>query len=253
MASQPLLTYPTPRNTAFFLGFINPWLIRPAIKHLYFWGLYVGPRLTPAMTCHSSASLFPQGPWRGAMHSTCEIYGTAMSSCFLRLKFHQNGVLRRSVWQDIFSRLNRNPKWCRLRYFERNLQNTPPRKTWRNGPVRITLKTSWTFQIWFCLSCFVFFVSHDSHDFICFSWKQPKSSLVENQEKHRGEAYKYWIWTRLDWHWLAPPPSLDIFLEANPRAVWIPDGSDWDGINDSPLVSWFHTSWWTKFWTTFEM
>lgn len=71
--------------------------------------------------------------------------------------------------------------------------------------------------------------------------------FVENQEKHRGEAYKYWIWTRLDWHWLAPPPSIDIFLEANPRAVWIPDGSDWDGINDSPLVSWFHTSWWTNF------
>lgn len=137
----------------------------------------MGTRLTPAMTC-------PQGPWRGAMHSTCEIYGTAMSSCFLRLKFHQNGFYVYSVWQDIFSRLNRNPKWCRLRYFERNLQNTPPRKTWRNGPVRITLKTSWTFQKWFCLSCFFFwamahmisFASVGSNPRAAFCWKPGETS-----------------------------------------------------------------------------
>ena len=93
-------------------------------------------------------------------------------------------VLRGSVWQDVFSRLNRNPKWCRLRYFERNIQNTPPRKTWRNGPVRITLKTSWTFQIWFCLSCFFFwamthmisFASVGSNPRAAFCWKPGETS-----------------------------------------------------------------------------
>eukprot|EP00438_Fugacium_kawagutii_P007386 Skav202177 [mRNA] locus=scaffold3078:39694:40479:- [translate_table: standard] len=36
---------------------------------------------------------------------------------------------------------------------------------------------------------------------------------------------------RLDWHWLAPPPSLDSFA-AHPPAVWLPDGADCYGIND---------------------
>ncbi|CAK9009242.1 Uncharacterized protein SCF082_LOCUS10221 [Durusdinium trenchii] len=56
--------------------------------------------------------------------------------------------------------------------------------------------------------------------------------ILVAEESARGERYKYWSFSRLDWYWLAPPPRLELFIEADPRALWIPDGSDWDGIND---------------------
>lgn len=56
--------------------------------------------------------------------------------------------------------------------------------------------------------------------------KQPAAS------EPRQEGYKYWIFARLDWLWLALPPALSTFQRADPAAVWIPDGQDWDGIND---------------------
>lgn len=118
----------------------------------------------------------------------------------------------------------------------KNSPKHPPRKKPEEmdpseSPLRKIMKILYDF-VWA-----VFFLESWLTCFHLLQFEASQEPFVENQEKHRGEAYKYWIWTRLDWHWLAPPPSLDIFLEANPRAVWIPDGSDWDGINDSPLVS----------------
>ncbi|CAE7159423.1 unnamed protein product [Symbiodinium pilosum] len=56
--------------------------------------------------------------------------------------------------------------------------------------------------------------------------------LLTAAEAERGQRYKYWIYARLDWLWLALPPDLSVFEDADPAAVWIPDGQDWDGIND---------------------
>ncbi|CAE7942928.1 unnamed protein product [Symbiodinium sp. KB8] len=58
-------------------------------------------------------------------------------------------------------------------------------------------------------------------------WEQ-----ITAAEAARGQRYKYWIFARLDWLWLALPPALSTFQRADPAAVWIPDGQDWDGIND---------------------
>lgn len=85
----------------------------------------------------------------------------------------------------------------------------------------------------------------DDHPFEIGEPEVPKSSVttgedgphpfwVKTEESARGERYKYWSFSRLDWYWLAPPPRLELFIEADPRALWIPDGSDWDGINDRP-------------------
>ena len=57
-------------------------------------------------------------------------------------------------------------------------------------------------------------------------------SVSQQQEAHRDEPYKYWIFARLDWHWLYLPPSLSLFEQVDPAKIWIPDGADWDGIND---------------------
>ncbi|CAJ1345627.1 unnamed protein product [Effrenium voratum] len=56
--------------------------------------------------------------------------------------------------------------------------------------------------------------------------------LLLAEEAHRDEPYKYWIFARLDWHWLYLPPSLSLFEQVDPAKIWIPDGADWDGIND---------------------
>ena len=42
----------------------------------------------------------------------------------------------------------------------------------------------------------------------------------------RRRGYKYWIFARLDWLWLYLPPALSVFEDADPAAVWIPDGQD---------------------------
>eukprot|EP00933_Yihiella_yeosuensis_P074048 TRINITY_DN82884_c0_g1_i1.p1 TRINITY_DN82884_c0_g1~~TRINITY_DN82884_c0_g1_i1.p1 ORF type:complete len:275 (-),score=26.82 TRINITY_DN82884_c0_g1_i1:264-1088(-) len=56
--------------------------------------------------------------------------------------------------------------------------------------------------------------------------------MLEEMEMKRGKRYKYWVYTRLDWHWLEPPPPIALFESTDPNSVWIPDGNDWDGLND---------------------
>lgn len=58
------------------------------------------------------------------------------------------------------------------------------------------------------------------------------SLLVQAQEASRAAQYEYWGFIRPDLHWLVPPPALRVFRQADPRAIWVPDGQDWDGIND---------------------
>ncbi|CAE8639016.1 unnamed protein product [Polarella glacialis] len=48
----------------------------------------------------------------------------------------------------------------------------------------------------------------------------------------RGAEYVYWIWQRIDLHWVALPPPLGQFRIYGSSDVWIPQGMDSDGVND---------------------
>lgn len=56
--------------------------------------------------------------------------------------------------------------------------------------------------------------------------------LVSSHEQQRGRKYRYLAFSRLDLHWFAPPPPIEVLHAADKHAVWIPDGQDWDGLND---------------------
>eukprot|EP00928_Gymnodinium_smaydae_P064969 TRINITY_DN48188_c0_g1_i1.p1 TRINITY_DN48188_c0_g1~~TRINITY_DN48188_c0_g1_i1.p1 ORF type:complete len:517 (-),score=80.50 TRINITY_DN48188_c0_g1_i1:28-1443(-) len=57
-------------------------------------------------------------------------------------------------------------------------------------------------------------------------------SLMRSHEEERGAVYRYFAFSRIDAHWLAMPPSLQLLEQTDRRAIWIPDGQDWDGLND---------------------
>jgi len=56
--------------------------------------------------------------------------------------------------------------------------------------------------------------------------------LVRRHESLSILRYHYVAFSRIDIHWFAPPPPLKFFLQADPDAIWLPDGQDWDGVND---------------------
>ncbi|CAK0801359.1 unnamed protein product [Prorocentrum cordatum] len=56
--------------------------------------------------------------------------------------------------------------------------------------------------------------------------------LVRGHERSQSVWYRHLGFSRLDLHWVAMPPPLELLRRADPGAVWIPDGQDWDGLND---------------------
>ncbi|CAE8595252.1 unnamed protein product [Polarella glacialis] len=52
------------------------------------------------------------------------------------------------------------------------------------------------------------------------------------KEEARSQLYSHWIFQQIDFHWIVPPPSLRSFHKVSPSSVWIPEGSDFDGVND---------------------
>eukprot|EP00929_Paragymnodinium_shiwhaense_P101832 TRINITY_DN65021_c0_g1_i1.p1 TRINITY_DN65021_c0_g1~~TRINITY_DN65021_c0_g1_i1.p1 ORF type:complete len:430 (-),score=32.54 TRINITY_DN65021_c0_g1_i1:414-1703(-) len=58
------------------------------------------------------------------------------------------------------------------------------------------------------------------------------SGLIERHEAKQQRQYSYVAFSRIDNHWAALPPPLKVMQESDPLAMWIPDGQDWDGLND---------------------
>eukprot|EP00927_Polykrikos_kofoidii_P044851 TRINITY_DN38727_c0_g1_i1.p1 TRINITY_DN38727_c0_g1~~TRINITY_DN38727_c0_g1_i1.p1 ORF type:complete len:454 (-),score=55.00 TRINITY_DN38727_c0_g1_i1:51-1412(-) len=56
--------------------------------------------------------------------------------------------------------------------------------------------------------------------------------VIHSHEDRHAIEYRYLAYSRLDLHWVAQPPPLHLLVRAAPKAIWIPDGQDWDGLND---------------------